>query len=111
MKKVIALLMVAAMTVGIAGCGSKQNQGETPPGETVQGEASGDGVSGGKSELVVVTSTEPVYFNNLCPSMTNLPDTLVYSQIYDPLFYKDWSDGGAVKGYLAESYEMSADGL
>ena len=84
MKKVIALLMVAAMTVGIAGCGSKQNQGETPPGETVQGEASGDGVSGGKSELVVVTSTEPVYFNNLCPSMTNLPDTLVYSQIYAP---------------------------
>ncbi len=43
--------------------------------------------------------------------MTNLPDTLVYSQVYDPLFYKDWSDGGKVKGYLAESYEISEDGL
>ncbi len=63
-----------------------------------------------KTELVVVTSSEPVYFNNLCYSMTNLPDTLVYSQVYDPLFYKDWDEGGVVKGYLAESYAMSEDG-
>lgn len=101
-KRLISVVLLLAMTFALAlttsGCGSTENSGDP------------DDTSSGKTELVVVTSSEPVYYNNLCPSMTNLPDTLVYSQVYDPLFYKDWSDGGAVKGYLAESYEISEDG-
>ena len=103
-KRAISIVLLAAMILGMAmlpGCGSKSN-----------GTDSGNSSSTPKkSELVVVTSSEPVFFNNLCPSMTNLPDTLVYSQVYDPLFYKDWNDGGKVRGYLAESYTISEDGL
>lgn len=96
---VMVMIMVIGMMLGTAGCGGGSSDTTTDSGQTE------------KTELVVVTSTEPVYYNNLCDGMTNLPDTLVYSQIYDPLFYKDWEDGGKVKGYLAESYEMSEDGL
>lgn len=96
---VLVMIMVIGMMLGTAGCGGGSSDTATDGGQTE------------KTELVVVTSTEPVYYNNLCEGMTNLPDTLVYSQIYDPLFYKDWEDGGKVKGYLAESYEMSEDGL
>ena len=101
-KRLISVVLLLAMTLALAfttsGCGSTEPSSDP------------DATNNGKTELVVVTSSEPVYFNNLCPSMTNLPDTLVYSQVYDPLFYKDWSDGGKVKGYLAESYEISEDG-
>ncbi len=97
----ILLALMLTMCFSMAGCGNSDSSSTPGSGE----EASKN------SELVVVTSSEPVYFNNLCPSMTNLPDTLVYSQVYDPLFYKDWNDGGKVKGYLAESYEISEDGL
>lgn len=93
----LMMLLIATMMFGAVGCSKKAS-------EAIE-------LNGSKTELVVVTSTEPVYFNNLCSGMTNLPDTLVYSQIYDPLFYKDWDDGGKVKGYLAESYEVSEDGL
>ena len=97
----LVLVMLASFAFTAAGCGNK----------SYATAADGTTAAQGKTELVVVTSSEPVFFNNLCPSMTNLPDTLVYSQVYDPLFYKDWSDGGKVKGYLAESYEISEDGL
>ncbi|MEN6562103.1 MAG: ABC transporter substrate-binding protein [Christensenella sp.] len=109
------LMVLAILMTGLVGCVS--GSGTAP--EATAGVEGNDGADATeavsdtpkKTELVVVTSTEPVYFNNLCPSMTNLPDTLVYSQIYDPLFYKDWNDGGKVKPYLAENYEMSEDGL
>lgn len=111
MKKLLCLVLAAVLAVGmLAGCGSSNSA----PAQTAAPADGGDAPAAAapvKDELVVVTSSEPVYFNNLCYSMTNLPDTLVYSQVYDPLFYKDWDDGGKVKGYLAESYEISEDGL
>ena len=84
----LVLVMLASFAFTAAGCGNNSDATATD----------GTTAAQGKTELVVVTSSEPVFFNNLCPSMTNLPDTLVYSQVYDPLFYKDWSDGGKVKG-------------
>ena len=112
-KRIICLALAAVMLFALCACG-KTNTAESAPGAAPA--ASSNAASGAaqdapkKTELTVVTSSEPVYFNNLCYSMTNLPDTLVYSQVYDPLFIKDWDDGGAVKGYLAESYEISEDG-
>lgn len=106
------MVMLIINLLGVAACGKKP-AAEAQPDSTTEEQPDGaaEAETPGKKDLVVVTSTEPVYFNNLCEGMTNLPDTLVYSQIYDPLFYKDWDDGGKVKGYLAENYEMSEDGL
>lgn len=106
------VIVLAILMIGITGCaGGSGESNESAVEKTTVAKTEVKKTEVKKTELVVVTSTEPVYFNNLCPSMTNLPDTLVYSQIYDPLFYKDWNDGGKVKPYLAESYEMSEDGL
>ena len=96
MKKLLICLLTLILATGLAFAGGSSDKNAEQP---------------AKTELVVVTSSEPVYFNNLCYGMTNIPDTLVYSQVYDPLFYKDWEDGGKDKPYLAESYEISEDGL
>ncbi len=96
MKKLLICLLTLILATGLAFAGGSSDKNAEQP---------------AKTELVVVTASEPVYFNNLCYGMTNIPDTLVYSQVYDPLFYKDWEDGGKVKPYLAESYEISEDGL
>lgn len=116
-KRSLALLLAIVMFATVfTGCGSPKSEPAAPEAAKTEEAAKAEPAvkeepaAPAKTELVVVTSSEPVYFNNLCYSMTNLPDTMVYSQVYDPLFYKDWADGGAVKGYLAESYEISEDG-
>ena len=118
MKRLLCIVLAAVMVCGLlAGCGQQQAAPAAPASDAAPAGNADSGAAPAsqpaaqqKTTLTVVTSSEPVYFNNLCYSMTNLPDTLVYSQVYDPLFYKDWEDGGKVKGYLAESYEISEDG-
>jgi peptide/nickel transport system substrate-binding protein len=61
-------------------------------------------------DLVVAVTTEPKYYNNMAQGSTQPYENVVYSQVYDPLFAKDWDKGGEIVNILAESHEMSADG-
>lgn len=62
------------------------------------------------SDLIVAVATEPVHYVSLTERSTSDFDQLVSFAVQDSLFKKNWATG-AVEPFLAESYEMSKDGL
>lgn len=100
-KRIMALLMTLVMTASLlAGCGGGDSESST--------KAAGEGGSGeGQDTLTVAmgsdaTSLDPVAVNNVYSSN-------VMKQIYDNLV--DLDSEGNVVPMLAESYEVSDDGL
>ncbi len=113
-KTMLAVVMALAMTAGLAGCGSGSGGGQSQPVSQPSGEASGAGADGetnggaaGGLDLNVMLET-PV--ESLDPQQaTDGTSFEVIANYTDGLMQMDAS-GKAVEA-LAESYEISEDGL
>ncbi|BDF72787.1 diguanylate phosphodiesterase [Oscillospiraceae bacterium] len=99
MKKHLSLILCAAMLVTLfAGCSPAANSG---------GGNNGGGAAGGKDSVVAFV---PDIFNTLDPRKTAAnSDQYVFDQIYETLAVTQ--DDGSVKPCLAESWDVSDDGL
>lgn len=62
-------------------------------------------------DLIIATAQEPTHFVSLTETTSSDFDQLVIFAVQDTLLKKDWDNGGAVIPFLAESYEVSPDGL
>lgn len=105
-KSFLAVVLAAAMVVGLVGCGSDNNQSA---GNSADSSVAGDatGVTAGSSDLNVMVET-PV--ESLDPQQaTDGTSFEVIANFTDGLMQMD-HDGQAINA-LAESYEISDDGL
>lgn len=112
-KAIVAFVLTAAMVLGLVGCGGSGNETTAPSesgGAAESGETAGEGgeaVTAGTSDLNVMLET-PV--QSLDPQQaTDGTSFEVIANYTDGLMQMD-ADGKAVEA-LAESYEVSEDGL
>jgi len=62
------------------------------------------------TDLIIAVATEPIHYCSLTEKSTSDFDQAVIFAVQDTLFKKNWTTGEA-EPYLAESYQMSKDGL
>ncbi len=113
MKKILALLLVVVMAVSMCACGSGNGTNEKPTtadnktadAAKPQGEQTGTV----KDTAVLATSDEPYRFFAQSKQSCSGADNLVLSNVYDCLLRLE-ADGSLTPA-LAESYEVSDDGL
>ena len=113
MKKILALLLVVVMAVSMCACGSGNGTNEKPTtadnktadAAKPQGEQTGTV----KDTAILATSDEPYRFFAQSKQSCSGADNLVLSNVYDCLLRLE-ADGSLTPA-LAESYEVSDDGL
>ena len=99
MKKRLALCMALAIALSsLAGCGSGQATESTASGSS--------GTTGGKTDLVVALQTDIATLNSA--EFSTSSESIIGNQIYEGLMCVD---GDTLKPQLAESWEISEDGL
>ena len=94
MQRALTLLLAAAL-LALSGCASTQEQRR--------------GTDGGETSVILATSGEPFRFYALSDEGCAGDDNLVLSNVYDCLTFLE-ADGSISPG-LAESWELSEDGL
>jgi peptide/nickel transport system substrate-binding protein len=104
MKKFITVLLSVAMVVAMAGCGSSGSQSEGQTGTQAETES-----QAGKDSIVIATDVD---IDTLHPAnfSTNIEHT-VLAQLYDTLMYMNPDGAHDPEPRIAESYEISEDGL
>ncbi len=104
MKKMMAVLLTAVLTVSIVGCGDSGGQsGEAAETKTeVESQA-------GKDSIVIATDVD---MDTLHPSdfSTTIEHTII-KQLYDTLMYMNPDGAHDPEERIAESYEISEDGM
>jgi peptide/nickel transport system substrate-binding protein len=100
-KKSIALILLVLMVISsLTACGGKETP--TTPNQN------GDSTTGVNTKPVVIYAQD--IFTSLDPYQTiSIPDNQVFRQVYETLCYVD--EDGTPKPYLAESWDISDDGL
>lgn len=94
MKKILGVMVIFALTgLILAGCSGNKETAATQ-----------------KEELIVAVATEPTNFVSVSPNISSDFDHIIFYNVYDSLFKKDWDQGGKVVPYLAESFEVSPSG-
>lgn len=121
MKKVTTMLIAASMLLGLCACGSNDANNaapaetETPaaeteaPAESSSGETGETTTGGTKDTIVLATSGEPYRFYAQGSQSCAGDDNLALSNIYDCLLFLE--PDGSLTPALAESYDVSEDGL
>lgn len=126
-RSFISILLAAAMTVSAVGCGTSQNNSSTTvdagvqQGETDKVAQAGEDAFAHDDALItekpdgIQPGTEFTYWINTdypshLPWMDNTASQLQI-QVYDNLLYKYHGDPNDVRGNIAESWEVSEDGL
>lgn len=113
MKKILALLLVVVMAVSMCACGSGNGTNEKPTtadNKTADAAKPQDEQTGTvKDTAVLATSDEPYRFFAQSKQSCSGADNLVLSNVYDCLLRLE-ADGSLTPA-LAESYEVSDDGL
>lgn len=114
-KNILAFLLAAIMVMSLAGCGgspAEESANEEPTESTTEAQTV---VSEDDSMMVKKTASDTIYvgvygYTQANCDPINSRNTAVISQVYDALFYQDWSSGTMeIKPLLAESYEYEAD--
>ncbi len=118
MKKVTTMLIAVSMLLGLCACGSNEAD-NTAPAETgtpaQEAEAPEESTSqetttgGAKDTIVLATSGEPYRFYAQGSQSCAGDDNLALSNIYDCLLFLE--PDGSLTPALAESYDVSEDGL
>jgi glutathione transport system substrate-binding protein len=117
-KKVLAMIMVSALTVSLAACGTKENKNESAGSNdgTVSSESTADGelskatnqdAKSADNDLVIAIDGS---ISSLDPA--NIPDTnsiAVTRSMYETLVR--FNEEQELEGLLAESWEISEDSL
>ncbi len=118
MKKVTAMLITASMLFGLCACGdsSADNAGQgaetqTPAQESAADEtgSAAEAAAGTKDTVILATSGEPYRFFAQGSQSCAGDDNLALSNIYDCLLFLE--PDGSLSPALAESYDVSEDGL
>lgn len=118
MKKLTVMIITASMLLGLCACGSGEAdnsapaQSETPAQEAADNEenTAQETESGGtKDTIVLATSGEPYRFYAQGSQSCAGDDNLALSNIYDCLLFLE--PDGSLTPALAESYDVSEDGL
>ena len=105
MKRFLAVTLAALMLASICACGADKTQQPSGSGSP----ANGGSALAAKDAVVLATSGEPYRFMAQSSQSCSGDDTLVLSNVYDCLLFLE-SDG-TLTNALAESYEVSEDGL
>ena len=113
-KKLLAALLATVMLLGISACGPQEPASSANAGNT---QSSAPGSQGGQSSMpvqakdsvVLATSGEPIRFMAQSSQSCSGDDNLVLSNVYDCLLFLE--PDGELTPALAESYEVSEDGL
>lgn len=114
-KKFLAALLATAMLLGVSACGPKDpapSAGADNPGgtqSTAPNNQGGGTTAQGKDSVVLATSGEPIRFMAQSSQSCSGDDNLVLSNVYDCLLFLE--PNGELTPALAESYEVSEDGL
>lgn len=108
-KKTLTILLAVSMLLGLSACGS--NDAGTSSSETSASEEAAVSTESteAKDTVILATSGEPYRFYAQGSRSCAGDDNLVLSNIYDCLLFLE-ADGSLSPG-LAESYELSEDGL
>lgn len=111
MKKILVLLMAAIMVLSMCACGSENGAGATaaPAGKTDASATPAAQIGTAKDTAILATSEEPYRFFAQSKQSCSGADNLVLSNVYDCLLRLE-ADGSLTPA-LAESYEVSDDGL
>lgn len=122
MKKVTTMIIAASMLLGLCACGSGEadntSQGETAAPAAQETDAPEENTAqetteatGGetKDSLILVTAGEPYRFYAQGSQGCGGDDNLALSNIYDCLLFLE--PDGSLSPALAESYDVSEDGL
>lgn len=127
-KTVIALLLAMSMIFALAACGTDKatdptaapDSENTPAAETPkidlaeEGQDATGGAYGEKPEGIQAGTSYSYWINYDVPShipWTDNRGTFLYLQVFDNLLYKHHADQNDIRGNLAESWEVSEDGL
>jgi peptide/nickel transport system substrate-binding protein len=105
MKKIISVLLCAAMALAMTGCGSSGSQSGGQAG-TQAGAAESQA---GKDSIVIATDVD---IDTLHPAnfSTNIEHTIL-AQLYDTLLYMNPDGAHDPEPRIAEKYEISDDGM
>ena len=113
MKKLTALLLVFVLTASLAGCAGKSGSNSQPAATTGTGNTTDQTTkeetkdNAGAKNIVYNVGSEPDSYD---PGLSiNTATVILFQQGYDFLYRLDSS--GTYQPSLAESYEMSEDGL
>lgn len=103
MKKVTAVLLAACMTFSMAACGSSASTDSTG---TADGEST---TESGKTDIVIAVDAD---IDTLHPAnFSTTVELNILNQIYDTLMYMNPDETHDPEPRIAESYEISDDGL
>ncbi len=111
-KKFLAALLAAGMLFGISACGTTDSTPSTAPDNSGTPSTAPDSQGGGteaKDSVVLATAGEPIRFMAQSSQSCGGDDNLVLSNVYDCLLFLE--PNGELTPALAESYEVSEDGL
>lgn len=104
-KRLLALMLAAAMTLSMAACGSSTQETEKPAEEAKTEQAA---EQSDKKVFVYPADTD---VSNLLPNAGSSDSiTAIWQPLYDPL-YIIGSDEASVRYYLVDQYQVSEDGL
>ena len=106
-KRILGILLSAAVAISLIGCGNSQGAGSAAGGNT-SGNTSSAGAAADDKTLVVAGAGFDTQNFNPASAMPVL-DTYVLSAVYDGL--TETGVDGKVTGAIAESFEESADHL
>ena len=115
-KRILALLMAAAMTMSMAACGSTEAPAEKPAETPATTTPSAPATPAAPAETPAAPAVERDTFtmaisympDNLKPDFASDDYTTIVRPIYDVLFAES-ADG--LEFYLADKFEMAADGV
>jgi len=109
MKKILALLLATVMVLSLCACGSGTDNtaSAAPAGKTDSAASAQSGA--GKDTAILATSDEPYRFFAQSKQSCSGADNLVLSNVYDCLLRLEAD--GTLSPALAETYEVSDDGL
>jgi ABC-type transport system substrate-binding protein len=93
MKKIWAIVLMAGICISAWAGGNSQQR-----------------ATDGERDIIVGVGTEPIAYVPFDSRQSSDNDHILLYNLYDSLLYKDTRDG-SVKPWLAEKWEVSADGL
>ena len=110
MKKILVLLLAAVMTFSMCACGAGSETAETAAAGKTDSIAAAPAQTGTvKDTAILASSDEPYRFFAQSKQSCSGADNLVLSNVYECLLRLEAD--GTLSPALAESYEVSDDGL